>query len=299
MLRHLRDPGVIDSRVVVLGARGFIGGAIARRLTSLGASVLGLGSDALDLCAPRAGELLAERLDASDALVFVSAIAPCRDTTGLLRNAEMAHAVCEALRVRPLAHLVYVSSDAVYPDRESPIRESSCASAPSLHGVMHLVREVMLASAFRGPIAILRPSLVYGARDPHDGYGPNRFRRLAASGKGIRLFGNGEEKRDHVLVEDVAELAVRCLAQRSEGVLNVVTGTSVSFREIAERVVSLFEKPVEITATERQTPIVHRHFDATAVHHAFPAFRFTTLERGLARAHADALDGDESCRNAR
>ena len=30
------------------------------------------------------------------------------------------------------------------------------------------------------PVGILRPTLVYGANDPHNGYGPNRFRRLAA-----------------------------------------------------------------------------------------------------------------------
>jgi nucleoside-diphosphate-sugar epimerase len=37
--------------------------------------------------------------------------------------------------------------------------------------------------------------------DPHNGYGPNRFRRLAAGGEEIVLFGEGEERRDHVQVE--------------------------------------------------------------------------------------------------
>ena len=50
----------------------------------------------------------------------------------------------------------------------------------------------------RRDLAILRPTLIYGAGDPHNGYGPNRFRRLAATGKPIILFGEGEERRDHV-----------------------------------------------------------------------------------------------------
>ena len=65
---------------------------------------------------------------------------------------------------------------------------------------MHLVREVMLRSALTAPLAILRPTLLYGAADPHNGYGPNRFRRLAAAGQDIVLFGEGEEQRDHVLI---------------------------------------------------------------------------------------------------
>jgi nucleoside-diphosphate-sugar epimerase len=48
--------------------------------------------------------------------------------------------------------------------------------------------------------------------DPHNGYGPNRFRRLAAAGQEIVLFGGGEERRDHVLVDDVARDASRPLS---------------------------------------------------------------------------------------
>ncbi len=71
---------------------------------------------------------------------------------------------------------------------------------------------------------MLRPTLIYGAADPHNGYGPNRFCRLAAAGEEIVLFGEGEERRDHVAVEDVAEIAFRVLMRRSRGVLNLATG---------------------------------------------------------------------------
>ena len=37
----------------------------------------------------------------------------------------------------------------------------------------------------------------------------------------INLFGNGEERRDHVYIDDVAELMVRVLAHRSVGALNI------------------------------------------------------------------------------
>jgi nucleoside-diphosphate-sugar epimerase len=174
--------------------------------------------------------------------------------------------------------VVNISSDAVYADSDRPLSESSCAEPGSLHGAMHLAREVMFRNEVKAPLAILRPSLLYGAADPHNGYGPNRFRRLAASGEPIVLFGEGEERRDHVYIGDVAELVARVLYRRSRGVLNVATGSVHSFRDIAQR----FSK--NIKATPRSGPMPHngyRPFDAAATRKAFPDFRYTSLDEGL------------------
>src|SRR3546814_10099827 len=151
----------------------------------------------------------------------------------LERNIRMMNSVVGALRARPVEHAIYVSSDAVYKDSDRPLTEASCAEPGSLHGVMHLARERMLLDGAGVPLGILRPTLVYGAADPHDGYGPNRFRRLALAGEDIVLFGDGEERRDHVLVDDLGELIRRMVLRRSTGVLNGATGAIHSFREVA------------------------------------------------------------------
>ena len=155
---------------------------------------------------------------------------------------------------------------------------------------MHLAREVLLRSTVRAPFAVLRATLVYGAADSHNSYGPNRFRRMARKDGMITLFGEGEERRDHVLVDDVARLALEVLRRRSEGLLNVATGRSVSFMALARLVAAHFETPVEIRTTPRQTAVTHRHFDVSALRRAFPEFAFTTLEEGLARVHREALE---------
>jgi UDP-glucose 4-epimerase len=69
----------------------------------------------------------------------------------------------------------------------------------------------------------------------------------------------------------------------STGVLNVATGTSASFREVAEMIIQMAKKPVEIRSLPRQNPISHRHFDITECQKAFPQFRYTRLRDGLAR----------------
>lgn len=289
MLEHLNAKPTPPSRVVVLGARGFVGGASVRRLLSEGIEVLPLGRDDVDLV--EGGAALYKHVRAEDTLIFVSAKAPCRDPSMLVENMRMAETVCRALEERAVNHVIYISSDAVYRDSAAPLNEDSCAEPGSIHGAMHLAREIALKNSYGGPLAILRPSLLYGVADPHNGYGPNRFRRLAAEGADIVLFGEGEERRDHVLIDDVAEIVCRVVMHKSWGTLNIATGAVASFREIAELVAAYFDPPPAIRMTERQGPMPHggyRAFDIRACGAAFPDFRYSSLAEGLARVHEEA-----------
>ena len=195
MLEHSRDPSWRPARVVVLGAAGFVGGAISERLKRDGVPVSPLGRAELDLLAPGSSERLSSMLKPSDAIVVIAARAPCKTPGMLEENIRMMRTVCDALERQPVDHIVYISSDAVYADSSEPMTEAFCAEPGSLHGAMHLAREVMLRSvAGKAPIAILRPTLIYGARDPHNGYGPNSFRRKAARGE--ELVPGGREGGD-------------------------------------------------------------------------------------------------------
>jgi len=292
MLHHHHAMPAAPARVVILGAQGFVGQASAGLLAARGVATLPLGRAELDLLAPEAADKLRGLLKPDDALLVIAAKAPCKDTAMLLDNIRMMQAVCAALETAPLAHVVYVSSDAVYRDSPAPLTEESCAEPGSLHGAMHLAREVMLKSVAKAPLAVLRPSLLYGAADPHNGYGPNRFRRLAAAGEEIVLFGEGEERRDHVLIDDVAELIVRTLVHRSAGTLNVATGEVHSFRAIAEQTIALAKTPVALRGTPRQGPMPHngyRPFDPAATRRAFPDFRYTPLAEGLVKAWRETM----------
>ena len=173
-----------------------------------------------------------------DVFVAAAARAPCKNVEMLVENMKIVAALVEALTKITIAHAVNISSDAVYANSSNPLTEESTMAPDTLHGVMHLARELAFRSEVRAPLAMLRPSLLYGAADPHNGYGPNRFRRLANEGKDILLFGEGEERRDHVLIDDVAELIVRVIERRSVGTLNIATGQAHSFRKVAELVVT-------------------------------------------------------------
>jgi nucleoside-diphosphate-sugar epimerase len=100
MLEHLNPTPQKPSRVVVLGAYGFVGGTCARLLGARGVPVLPLDKDDIDLMASGAAEQLQTRLAPDDALLVVSARAPCKDTGMMVDNIRIMHAVCTALSAR-------------------------------------------------------------------------------------------------------------------------------------------------------------------------------------------------------
>ena len=277
-------------RVVLMGADGFVGSATLDRLNAERIAVVPLARQNMDLLAPGAALKLAPHLSPKSMLIVISALAPVKTVPMLLDNLRMMQAVIEAVKARPVAHLVYISSDAVYRDSREPMTEASPAEPGSLHGVMHLAREVMLKNELANiPQVFVRPTLIFGPSDPHNGYGPNRFMRLAQAGKDIVLFGEGEELRDHIFIEDVAEIVCRCVLHRATGIVNAVTGTVSSFKQVAELAVARFEPCVKILGSPRQGPMPHggyRAFDPAALRRAFPDFKPVTLAEGLDRMRA-------------
>src|SRR5712664_2435311 len=289
MIAHLHPDPKKPERVVLLGARGFVGAAIRRQLESQGIPNLALTSADLDLLDASAAEKLAAMLSPDDAAVMLAALTPDRgrDIATMMKNFAMMQSVCTAVGKTGCGHLVYFSSDAVYNSADSRVTKETSASPRDLYGAMHYTREIMASSIAKVPVLALRPTLIYGLDDTHNSYGPNRFRRAAQKDSKITLFGGGEETRDHIHVEDLAALTVRCLVQRSTGTLNAATGVSHSFYEVAQAVARQFRDPVEIVKTPRANPVTHRHYDIASTIKAFQDIRFIPLDEGVARVHRE------------
>ena len=284
MLKHNLETEQKPRRVVVIGASGFVGNSVSRALENRGVLVKRVGRKDVDLLSNDAVDRLVDIFEVGDAVVAVSAIAPCKTSEMLRDNIQMALSMTQALSECSPAHVVNVSSDAVYADEPIPLTERSPLAPDSLHGVMHLAREIMMKENVSAPLAIVRPSLLYGREDPHNGYGPNKFRRQALAGDPITLFGEGEERRDHVHIDDVGEIISKIVLRRSEGLLNIATGQVSSFFDIATKSIELISSNSKIQRVKRNGPMPHngyRPFDVEVCKKAFPEFKYISLEDGI------------------
>ena len=104
MLEHKNAIPAKPVRVVIIGAGGFVGSAIARQLAADGVSVLPLTRKELDLLTDDAAAKLKGVIRSDDSVVMVAAIAPAKTVPGLIQNLKMAEAVCAALSETEIVH---------------------------------------------------------------------------------------------------------------------------------------------------------------------------------------------------
>lgn len=269
-------------RVVVLGARGFLAAATARTLRQQGWPVRTVSSAECDLTTAAGSQVLAGIVKAGDCVLFTSAITRDRgnDWTTFAQNIAMAQHVIAAVGNRA-DQLIYLSSDAVYGSHQHVISDATDPEPDNRYGIMHFAREEMLRAAVPSELLILRLSIVYGPSDTHRSYGPNRFARELVEASSLTLFGAGEERRDHVYVDDVVEVIRRCAIGRLTGTAIVATGRSHSFAEVATMFRRLARRDVAVRSQPRRDELWHRQFATTALAAAFPDLEWTPIEQGI------------------
>ena len=212
-------------KVLVCGANGFVGQAIAARLEQDGHQVLRgvrrparASEVAIDYTADLSAEQWLAKLDGVDAVVNAVGILIERGAQTFAQVHEQApQALFAACRQRGVGRVIQISALGAE-SRETPYFASKCAAD-----------EFLLAQPLRAHV--LRPSLVYGA----NGTSARMF-RLLASLPLHALPAGGRQKLQPVHIDDLAELVARLLdpaaPAASPPCLDVAGDTPVSYREM-------------------------------------------------------------------
>ena len=201
----------MKKRIVIIGSSGIISQNLQKKLKEKKLNFLSFGRKDFDLKKNKSYEVLNKKIRNNDIIIFISAEAPAKNMEMFFNNMKICDNVCKSLKEKKINKLIYISSDAVYSDTSLKITERSKALPDSIHGMMHLMREISLQINFKKRLCILRPTLIYGVGDSHQGYGPNRFINLARKNKDIFLFGKGEERRDHIYIDDLINILFKCI----------------------------------------------------------------------------------------
>ena len=232
--------------IIVTGAAGFIGFHTAQKLLELGHQVVGIDSlnDYYDVSLKNARlaelqnarEFRFERLDLSDekkTLALFNAVAPDRVVHlaaqpgvrySLINPQAYSQSnvagfinVLEGCRATNPKHFVYASSSSVYgANSKIPYAVGDRVDQPmSLYAATKRSNEMMAQSyshLFGIPATGLRFFTVYGPWGRPD-MAVYSFTRDILEGRAIKVFNNGNLRRDFTYVDDIVDGVLRCLAK--------------------------------------------------------------------------------------
>jgi dTDP-L-rhamnose 4-epimerase len=172
-------------------------------------------------------------------------------------------------------------------------REDDRLSPASIYAATKLAQEelVRIASGSLGIAhAILRFQNVFGEgqslSNPYTGI-LSIFSTRIRLGQSLPIFEDGEETRDFVHVEDVANAVLRCVEQPAdEGVtLNVGSGSPVSIMAVARLLQISFGSPIEphVTGQYRVGDIRHNYADVSRLESTIGFRPRISVEEGMKR----------------
>jgi UDP-glucose 4-epimerase len=261
-------------RVLVTGATGFIGSHLCLRLLDLGMEVHGL--DDLSRGSLKRAKILENsgmslhKADVRDwatvhevlhevkpdAVIHLAALISVEESIRMPElymevNAEGTRNIVRAASNVGSGRLIYASSAAVYGNPiRLPIAEDHPTSPLSPYGLSKLMGERYVISEFIGrekPV-ILRIFNVYGpGQNPEYAGVITKFMERLSQGDPPIIFGDGEQTRDFIHVDDVVEAFIRSLDTplNETAVLNVGSGRPFKIIELARMMIRLYGLNVE------------------------------------------------------
>lgn len=270
-------------RIVLLGHSGFVGRHLEAHLRRQKLELVCFSVSNLDLTQPSAIESLTNIFDAQTAVVMTAGVKRQWGDTldAFSQNVAMAVSVSRALQARPVPRFIFFSSAAVYGEEHhnEAITEETAVRPTSLYGAAKFASECVLRKTLPTGFVALRPPLIYGPGDTSKSYGPAGFVHAALHREPITLWGEGDEKREFIYVEDVVALTGRLVFHDYDGVLNVASGRSYTFQQAAT--IATRESRTPITSRPRSKPKVDHGFDNTRFTGLFPDFQFHNLADGI------------------
>ncbi len=254
-----------ERRVLVTGGAGFIGSHTVDLLLEQGTSVLAVDNlatgheanletakkstdfrfECQDVAQADAFHQIVERFH-PQAIIHLAALVSVQESIhnpalNFERNVLATQSVIDAAQKCDVRNVVFASSAAIYGDNpELPLRETSEKQPLSPYGGAKLASEALLmaaANTYHFTATANRYFNVYGPRqDPKSPYSGvlSIFLSRFLQGQTPTVFGDGQQTRDFISVQDVARMNVMAACSPLDGfhAFNVCTGSATSLLDI-------------------------------------------------------------------
>lgn len=278
-------------RILILGHTGFIGshlqGFFHKRLPKI--DVIGMSSSSVDLTKKNDALKLKGLFDLKTIVVMCAAIKrQFGDNLDYFsKNLKMIMNLCRVLCQHPVKRFIFLSSAAIYGEdvENKNITEATNVQPRSYYGMAKYISECLLNKVFdnqrKSSLLIMRPPLVYGPGEIEKTYGPGGFVKAAVNKEKITLWGDGQERREFIFLEDLLEITHRLTLHNCNGILNIVSGKNYTFREAIQIISHLGPFDIQVISRPRTKKKVDHQYSNAALMKILRDFYFTGLEEGI------------------
>ncbi len=199
----------------------------------------------------------------------------------------------EAARVNGVSKFIFASSGAPVGEVDPPIHENLAANPVSPYGASKLSGEGYCSAYFRSfglNTVSLRFGNVYGPRSRKKASVVAKFIRLAMAGETLEIYGDGEQTRDFVYIDDLLEAIVKGVNASEVGgeIFQIATNTETTINELLDKLVPILKKTgiddfKLIKGESRQGDVLRNFSDTTKASNMLGWKSRVSLAEGLER----------------
>lgn len=293
-------------KIAILGASGFIGKHVTRRLISEGLYCVGIDKNPIGI---RSSLLDSIACDFSDLETIVPAINQCDVLIHAISTTVPATSVRNRIydiesnlintvkliekfsKTKKLRVIFLSSGGTVYGEQKRfPVNESMSTNPVCSYGIVKLAIEKYLMEFDRDGLIdalILRISNPYGTGvDISKGQGVvPTFVDAMIEGRKIRVAGNGEVLKDYIYIDDLVEAIYRAISYTGlEKIINISTSVGTSLNQLIETIHHFLAIDYEIEFIEKSIyDCGHNILDSSLAEVSMSWKANTDIKTGIAR----------------
>ncbi len=217
----------------VIGANGFLGGAIVNKLIDSNIEVFAVYNTNYNKINSKAVLISSDNFLQSshnpDSIFYVVG----NYTNSHIELLEINDTLYQYSKKFKDTKFIYISSTNVYGLHDLPITEQSAFNNPSNYALSKIAGEYIVQSIQNYSIA--RLTYIYGSGITNNSFLPQIIKSAKELGK-IQLFGEGERKQDYLFIDDAVDFCIKISEIKENKIFLGATGTSTTNKEIAEQV---------------------------------------------------------------